>query len=217
MRGKADLHRAPFIVSSFCAPTRDSPGSSTSVAQVLYGMPWTGPLANFRRDPAGPILAGLTRAGCDQAALCRRAGYADSRFHGLRRRADFDGGRPLRRRATAWSGADGRRLHGSGDRICHRPQAGGSASARERNEAPSGLRSDYLFHCRSDAGRNTRHGQPDGTGFHRQAEESDVYGKPFWETPWWSHSTELQEKFRAAVGTASDGQSVRFESIRPWA
>ncbi|MDO9036245.1 MAG: PAS domain S-box protein, partial [Methanoregula sp.] len=42
--------------------------------------------------------------------------------------------------------------------------------------------------------------------------ESDVIGKPFWETPWWTHSGELQEKLRAAVRDAAQGEFVRFEA-----
>ncbi len=46
-------------------------------------------------------------------------------------------------------------------------------------------------------------------------EESDVIGKPFWDTPWWTHSTELQDKLRAVVGEAAKGESVRFEATHP--
>ncbi|MGC8490932.1 MAG: GAF domain-containing protein [Syntrophobacteraceae bacterium] len=42
--------------------------------------------------------------------------------------------------------------------------------------------------------------------------ESDVVGKPFWENPWWTHSTELQERVRKAVKKASEGELVRFEA-----
>ena len=42
-------------------------------------------------------------------------------------------------------------------------------------------------------------------------EESDVIGKPFWETPWWTHSRDLQEKVRSAIGQAAQGKFVRFE------
>jgi PAS domain S-box-containing protein len=43
-------------------------------------------------------------------------------------------------------------------------------------------------------------------------DESDVFGKPFWETPWWAHSKELQERLREAVKTAAGGRFVRFEA-----
>ncbi|MCX6992812.1 MAG: PAS domain S-box protein [Kiritimatiellaeota bacterium] len=43
-------------------------------------------------------------------------------------------------------------------------------------------------------------------------EASSVLGKPFWETPWWTHSPELQEKVRQAVKTATQGEFVRFEA-----
>ncbi|MEN6321756.1 MAG: PAS domain S-box protein [Syntrophaceae bacterium] len=43
-------------------------------------------------------------------------------------------------------------------------------------------------------------------------DESDVIGKPFYETPWWTHSPELQEKLRAAIKEAAEGKVVRFEA-----
>ena len=46
-------------------------------------------------------------------------------------------------------------------------------------------------------------------------QESKVIGKPFWETPWWTHSTELQEELRCAVNKATAGQFVRFEVKHP--
>ena len=45
--------------------------------------------------------------------------------------------------------------------------------------------------------------------------ESDVLGKPFWETPWWTHSPELQEQLREAVKAAASGRFVRFEATHP--
>ncbi len=43
-------------------------------------------------------------------------------------------------------------------------------------------------------------------------EKAAVIGKPFWDTPWWRHSEAMQEKLRAAVRTAAEGQFVRFEA-----
>lgn len=43
-------------------------------------------------------------------------------------------------------------------------------------------------------------------------EESSVLNKPFWETPWWTHSPELQEKLRDAIKKAAKGEFVRFEA-----
>ena len=48
-----------------------------------------------------------------------------------------------------------------------------------------------------------------------RAQLSDIAGKPFWETPWWSHSAEMQEKLRAAVRDAASGKLVRFEATHP--
>jgi PAS domain S-box-containing protein len=42
-----------------------------------------------------------------------------------------------------------------------------------------------------------------------------VVGRPFWDTPWWSHSTDLQERLREAVALASGGRIVRFEATHP--
>ena len=44
---------------------------------------------------------------------------------------------------------------------------------------------------------------------------AEVIDRPFWETPWWSHSPELQEKVRLAVRKAAQGELVRFEATHP--
>ena len=46
-------------------------------------------------------------------------------------------------------------------------------------------------------------------------QESDFIGRPFWETPWWRHSAELQKKLRVAVKKAAAGELVRFEATHP--
>jgi PAS domain S-box-containing protein len=43
-------------------------------------------------------------------------------------------------------------------------------------------------------------------------EASSVLNKPFWETPWWTHSPELQEKLRQAIKRVAQGEFVRFEA-----
>ena len=42
-----------------------------------------------------------------------------------------------------------------------------------------------------------------------------VLNKPFWLTPWWAHSVELQEKLKDAIRQASQGTMVRFEATHP--
>jgi PAS domain S-box-containing protein len=44
-------------------------------------------------------------------------------------------------------------------------------------------------------------------------EEADVIGRPFWETPWWAHSSELKENVRLAVQKAAKGELIRFEAF----
>ncbi|MEJ2692406.1 MAG: histidine kinase dimerization/phospho-acceptor domain-containing protein, partial [Candidatus Thiodiazotropha sp.] len=44
------------------------------------------------------------------------------------------------------------------------------------------------------------------------ASEEDVLGKPFWETPWWQHSVEQQQRLQSAVREAASGKLVRFEA-----
>ncbi len=46
-------------------------------------------------------------------------------------------------------------------------------------------------------------------------EEADVLGKPFWETAWWAHSAEHQNRLRDAVRRAAAGEFVRFEASHP--
>lgn len=45
--------------------------------------------------------------------------------------------------------------------------------------------------------------------------EEDVIGKFFWETPWWIHSKELQEKLKESTKKAGQGEMVRFEATHP--
>lgn len=45
--------------------------------------------------------------------------------------------------------------------------------------------------------------------------ESEVLGRPFWDTPWWSHSTELQVQLREAIRKAAEGFFVRFLATHP--
>jgi PAS domain S-box-containing protein len=42
--------------------------------------------------------------------------------------------------------------------------------------------------------------------------ESDCIGKFFWDTPWWTHSKEMQDKLREAVVKAASGEAVFFEA-----
>jgi PAS domain S-box-containing protein len=46
-------------------------------------------------------------------------------------------------------------------------------------------------------------------------EASEVIGKRFWETPWWSHSVLLQNQLRAGIAQAAAGEFVRFEATHP--
>lgn len=39
----------------------------------------------------------------------------------------------------------------------------------------------------------------------------DVKDKPFWETPWWSHSEDAQNRVRSAIASAAKGETVRLE------
>lgn len=48
-----------------------------------------------------------------------------------------------------------------------------------------------------------------------EVEESEVLGKPFWETVWWTHSPELQGQLKDAVKRARSGETVRFEAYHP--
>ncbi len=40
----------------------------------------------------------------------------------------------------------------------------------------------------------------------------DVSGKKFWDTPWWTHSPELQERLQRSIITAANGKFVHFEA-----
>lgn len=42
---------------------------------------------------------------------------------------------------------------------------------------------------------------------------ADVVGKPFWETPWWTHSPQLQNRLKEGISDAAHGELVRFEAM----
>jgi PAS domain S-box-containing protein len=42
--------------------------------------------------------------------------------------------------------------------------------------------------------------------------QNDVVGQAFWETPWWTHSPDLQVQLQQAVIQAATGELVRFEA-----
>jgi two-component system sensor kinase FixL len=42
-----------------------------------------------------------------------------------------------------------------------------------------------------------------------------VIGRYLWDTPWWSHSPELQQRLRDAVSSAAKGAAVQFEATCP--
>lgn len=44
---------------------------------------------------------------------------------------------------------------------------------------------------------------------------SDVIGMPFWDTPWWRHSKEVQDNIRTAITRALEGEFVRFDVDSP--
>lgn len=41
---------------------------------------------------------------------------------------------------------------------------------------------------------------------------NQVVGRPFWETPWWELSLDAQQRLKAAVAEAAQGQFVRYET-----
>ena len=44
------------------------------------------------------------------------------------------------------------------------------------------------------------------------AKPEDVFGQPFWATPWWTHSPDLQVQLQQAIVRAATGELVRFEA-----
>ncbi|MGB7271844.1 MAG: PAS domain S-box protein [Geitlerinemataceae cyanobacterium] len=44
------------------------------------------------------------------------------------------------------------------------------------------------------------------------ADIADIIGQPFWATPWWTHSPQLQKQLQQATVRAAKGEFVRFEA-----
>ncbi len=40
---------------------------------------------------------------------------------------------------------------------------------------------------------------------------AEVIGRPFWDTPWWSHDPDLSERLRRGISEAALGRFIRFE------
>lgn len=61
---------------------------------------------------------------------------------------------------------------------------------------------------------------PDGTLLEANAtalraggvSRDDVIGRPFWEAPWWSYSTDVQRRLRDAIDRAGNGEVVRYDA-----
>jgi PAS domain S-box-containing protein len=45
-----------------------------------------------------------------------------------------------------------------------------------------------------------------------EAKPEDVLQKPFWKTPWWAHSLEMQKKLQEAISKVAKGETVHFEA-----
>gem|GEM_PF-416140 len=45
--------------------------------------------------------------------------------------------------------------------------------------------------------------------------DADVINRPFWETPWWSHSAHDREQLKDAIQQAANGKTVQFETTHP--
>lgn len=41
--------------------------------------------------------------------------------------------------------------------------------------------------------------------------KEDVIGQPFWDTYWWSYSSEVQDQLKEALGRAANGETVRYD------
>ena len=42
---------------------------------------------------------------------------------------------------------------------------------------------------------------------------ADVLGRPFWDTPWWTWSVDVQQRLLDAIARALDGESVRYDTM----
>ncbi|MBF0450044.1 MAG: PAS domain S-box protein [Candidatus Magnetomorum sp.] len=48
-----------------------------------------------------------------------------------------------------------------------------------------------------------------------EVDEDQMVGQAFWNTPWWTHSEELQQRLHKAIQEAAAGKFVRFEGMHP--
>ena len=46
-------------------------------------------------------------------------------------------------------------------------------------------------------------------------QHDEVIGREFWDTLWWDHSPELQQRMKEAIGTVAQGATLQFEVTKP--
>ncbi|SDG45338.1 PAS domain-containing sensor histidine kinase [Roseospirillum parvum] len=163
-------------------------------------------IADTRDDPAERLLAG--RLPLDRAVL-RKSGHGDPlrlvvsaapRVDGNGTFLGYDGtARPLRA-APPPPPADA-------------PPGGtpGTPAADDPRWLEAMFQHSFQFYGLLDAEGRLLAASPSSLAFIGRA-FAEVHLKPFWETPWWTHSPTEQARLREAIKGAAQGRFARFET-----
>ena len=175
-------------------------------AEESLGSGWTRAIHPGHRDRVHTLwVEAVARAGCFEAEIpFRRAADGEYRWHLAK--------------AVPIMSEDGRRAHwlGVATDIHDRKEA----QERERRVTAEAAAANAKFRsffeqCPVYAGIMTVTGSL--IDISRSAlvdcgyTQREVLDRPFWETPWWRHSTEVKERLRAGVAAAAAGRPYRDE------
>jgi two-component system cell cycle sensor histidine kinase/response regulator CckA len=176
-----------------------SPGLAVAYVAmaVAFGYQAVGAVRMWRRDRVGAALAGVAAGGGLVASVV--AAFADV------------GGRTLPyvmdAPSAVWVGLMAivlsREYADRGERL---------AAGERRFRAVFDEASEFVFLTQPD-GTLTQANRSALTAAGIAAEA--VVGKPLWDTPWWSHDTQVRDRVKRAVADAARGVPVRFEATHP--
>jgi two-component system, cell cycle sensor histidine kinase and response regulator CckA len=166
-----------------------------ALAAFLFGL--AGAVRLWQRDRASGALAGVAAAGGLTASIV--GAFADIGHLSV----PYLGDAPSALWAVLMATVLSREYADRGERL---------AAGERRFRAVFDEASEFVFLTSPD-GRLT---QANRSALAAAGVPADaVLGKPLWETPWWSHDPQVQERVRGAVSGAARGSVVKFEATHP--
>ncbi|MEO0035205.1 MAG: hypothetical protein RLZZ501_1228, partial [Pseudomonadota bacterium] len=95
------------------------------------------------------------------------------------------------------------------------PEDSARRAARTEDEKRAILENTCEFIGLLDADGRVLHANRAALAFIGLEDDAGLRGRPFADTPWWSHSDAERARLVAAIARARDGEMVRFETSHP--